>query len=277
MNDTATPDDVVEQLQQFGLKTYEAKCFVALSRVPQATAREISEITDVPRTRVYDATSVLETRGLVTVQHTNPQVFRAVRVTEAVDTLRRTYESQLQSIHDSLDAIEPVTLDDTADVDTEVWTLSGKEAIAARTKQLLSEADTEIRLLADGSVLDAELSAALDEATSRGVEVTISVIGDHEIADTTASAVEVVDLDAGFLSQLGFDVPAALDTEPAVGAELQPTLLSRLLLVDRQHVLLSTKTEPTAATVDEQSVIAAGETNGLVALATHLLAAGDGS
>jgi sugar-specific transcriptional regulator TrmB len=62
----------VELLQQLGLKEYEARCFVGLTRVPSGTAKQLGEITDVPRTRVYDAVRVLEAQGLVEVQHSSP-------------------------------------------------------------------------------------------------------------------------------------------------------------------------------------------------------------
>ncbi|WP_240334713.1 TrmB family transcriptional regulator [Halorussus sp. MSC15.2] len=73
-------------LQQLGLKEYEAKCFVVLTRKGTATAKQISEITDVPRTRVYDAIRVSEAQGLVEIQHTNPRQYRAVPLEEATRT-----------------------------------------------------------------------------------------------------------------------------------------------------------------------------------------------
>lgn len=259
MNETGTSSDVIEQLQQFGLQTYEARCFVALSRVPQATAREISEISDVPRTRVYDAIGVLETKGLVTVQHTNPQVFRAVEVSEAVDTLRRTYESQLQSIEESLESLDPVTLEETTDVDTEVWGLSGAEAITARTKRLLSAADDEIRLLASTSV-DDTVAARLSAAADRDVTTAAGVLGDDGLSTPAVSGVEPLDIDASTVDDLGFP-PFALPEAEAV--------LSSLLLVDRERALV--RTTPTPTGDRERAICAAGETNGVVVFATHLL------
>jgi len=64
-----TLEEAVEVLQQLGLKEYEAKCFVGLSRLSTGTAKKLSEITDVPRTRVYDAIRLLEAQGLVEIQH----------------------------------------------------------------------------------------------------------------------------------------------------------------------------------------------------------------
>jgi sugar-specific transcriptional regulator TrmB len=94
-------------LQQLGLKEYEAKSFVALVRLPRETAKEISEISEVPRTRVYDAVRVLESKGLVEVQHSSPQRFRAVSIDEAIETLHREYEDRTESLRESLRDIDP--------------------------------------------------------------------------------------------------------------------------------------------------------------------------
>lgn len=275
MTETVPKTELIEQLQAFGLKTYEARCFVALSRVPQATAREISEITDVPRTRVYDAVGVLESDGLVSIHHTNPQLFRAVPLDEAIETLRRTYESRLNSIQHRLESIEPATLEDQPAVDHEVWALSGSEAISARTERLLDEADREIRLLVDESVLDAELTAAIRTATRRELQSTIGVVGDHELT-TELPADSVIELSGDRLSWLGFETsgtdeptePRSHEQPPILEAE---TTVTRLVVIDGQKALLGTDTSPTTDEVDERSVCAAGETNGLVVMARQLL------
>ena len=69
MSTEDTLNKAVTALQELGLKEYEAQCFVGLSRLPSGTAKQLSEITDVPRTRVYDAIRLLEAQGLVEVQH----------------------------------------------------------------------------------------------------------------------------------------------------------------------------------------------------------------
>ena len=72
MATTDNLEEATEVLQRLGLKEHEARCFVGLSRVEAGTAKQLSEMTEVPRTRVYDAIRVLETQGLVEIQHSSP-------------------------------------------------------------------------------------------------------------------------------------------------------------------------------------------------------------
>lgn len=46
----------MEAVGSLGLKQYEAECFVALTRLSHGTAKKLSGLTDVSRTRVYDTT-----------------------------------------------------------------------------------------------------------------------------------------------------------------------------------------------------------------------------
>jgi len=53
MADVSNKEQAVELLQELGLKEYEARSFVALSRQQQGTAKDISDSSSVPRTCVY--------------------------------------------------------------------------------------------------------------------------------------------------------------------------------------------------------------------------------
>ena len=112
MSTNDTLDDAVELLQQLGLKEYEARCFVGLSRLSTATAKQLSEVVDVPRTRIYDAVRELETEGLIEIQHSSPQRFRAVPLEEATETLRDRYESRVDDLGNALASADSIDSDD---------------------------------------------------------------------------------------------------------------------------------------------------------------------
>ncbi|MDY7080848.1 MAG: helix-turn-helix domain-containing protein, partial [Halobacteria archaeon] len=134
-------------MKQLGFKEYEAECFVGLSRLGKGSAREISEISEVPRTRVYDAVRVLEMKGLVEVQHSTPQQFRAVDIDQTIEILRNEYDSKLDRLCEALQGLELVQSDDATEVEHEVWSISGDDSITSRMKHLIDTAEDEVVLV----------------------------------------------------------------------------------------------------------------------------------
>ena len=53
MTADANIEEAIEVFQQLGLKEYEVGCFVGLTRLNTDTAKKLSNLTDVPRTRIY--------------------------------------------------------------------------------------------------------------------------------------------------------------------------------------------------------------------------------
>lgn len=249
-------EEVVETLQQLGLKEYEARCFAGLSQVNAATAKQLGEQTEVPRTRVYDAIRVLEVKGLVEIHHSSPQRYRAVPLDEAIETIRDEHEALLSRFRDAMGPIERVDIVDES-VDTEVWTLSGRGAIDHRTIQLVAQATEEVVLvLGDESLATDELLDDLDAASGQ-VPLRIGTPSD--------SVLERVDR----------AVPAASTS----GTELLPVgeglagsaVIGRLLLVDHSIALVSTLVRPSEQGEEEEAVIGQGAENGLVVMARLLL------
>ncbi len=263
MTDDTHHDTAVRLLQELGLREYEAKAFVALTRLPQGTAKEISEISDVPRTRVYDAVRTLESTGLVEIQHSNPQQFRAVSVAEAVTTLQSAHESRTESLREALERLSAVAPDET-DTSHQVWALSGTDAITNRVQQLIDEAQQEVVLVLGGdSALTGGLVAELETAGERGADI---VVG------TTAESVR---------TQVQDELPAAevfvsgLNWLTGTGTADDETQISRLLLVDESAILVSTIHETGSDGNDqERAVFGRGFDNGLVTIARRLMSTG---
>ena len=265
MEDKSNSKKAVETLQQMGLKEYEAKCFVALTRLSEGTAKRIGEVSDVPRTRVYDAVRVLETKGLVEVQHTNPKVFRAIPIEAAVENLLDTFESRTARLDDALRGLEPVSTEDETEVQHEVWALSGDRAVSNRTHQLIEEADKEVALVVRSRALEGgELVEHLRSALDRGVDVVLGT-AEEEVPDDVRERLSGADV---FVSDLGW----------LSSSEYHPdddTEISRLMLIDRQTILVSSyrRTDPGVSS-EEHAVFGHGFNNGLVAIVRRLISTG---
>ena len=258
MDTTENVEEAIEVLQQLGLKEYEARCFVGLSRLHSGTARQLSEMTEVPRTRVYDATRVLEAQGLVEIQHSSPQQFRAVPLEEATETLRDQYEARVERLHDALETVEIVDADDESPIQ-QVWAMTGRDAIENRTNDLVGEATDEIVLVVgDESLLTEDLIDSLNEV-GNGVDLLIGALTEP-LQDRIQTAVPDA---TTFISGLEW-----LHGENATEEE---TAIGRLLLIDRSTILVSSII-PT--TMEERAIFGEGFGNGLVVIARRLMAQG---
>jgi sugar-specific transcriptional regulator TrmB len=262
MSDRSNRRHAIELLQQLGLKEYEAKSFVALARRESATAKEISEDSEVPRTRVYDAIRVLESKGLVEIQHSSPKVFRAVPIDEAVDTLRTEYVDRASSLQDALHGLEPPNEAPTEEVSHEVWSLAGEQGITSRTTELIDDADDEVVLvIGHESTVTDRLAEALEDTQRRGVEVVVGAVSET-LRGTVAAELSDVEVFVSGLEWLG----------QSPSPEGSPEI-SRLLLVDRGAILVGTFSG-TGDDHSEQAVFGRGFDNGLVAVARRMLATG---
>lgn len=179
-------EEVVSTLRTFELTEYEAKCFVALTRLREGTAKEVSEVADVPRARIYDSMDALQDRGLVSVQESKPRRFRAVSPREAVDLLERECRSRLERLGTALPRLGSPNRTTGAG---EVWAMEGEAAVAERLATLVEGADDEVLLaVAVEALLGSELVSALADAADRDVDVVIGSPGES-IRDRLREAV----------------------------------------------------------------------------------------
>jgi sugar-specific transcriptional regulator TrmB len=261
MSNDTDPPNPVEILRDLGLKEYEARCFVALTRMPHGTAKAVSDTADVPRTRVYDAVDQLQAYGLVDVQHSNPQQFRAIPVDKAVTLLRRDFDQQFDDLQHALDALDPVGGDALQDQDN-VWTTVGGPSVTNRTVGFIDDADEEIVMVLDGIGADSvsdRLAERLRAAANRGVTIYIGALTESTYEQVTAAVPEARTFESG----LEWLQPQTEGENERIG---------RLLLVDRAALLLSSigsngPEEETAIWIDNVS-------SGLLVIARRLLAAG---
>ncbi|QLK26578.1 TrmB family transcriptional regulator [Natrinema zhouii] len=135
-------NEAVEAFEQLGLTSYEAKVFIALHRLGAGTARDVAEITDVPRSQVYSVAESLEDRGLLEVQQSNPIRYRPVSVDEARDTLRTQFERERDR---AFEYVETVKNEPTGEETQEdIWTVRGRDRVDDRTADILSQAEDRI-------------------------------------------------------------------------------------------------------------------------------------
>ena len=161
-------DTAIAQLEALGLSTYAARTFVALVALGTGTARDVSQVSEVPRTRVYDAIDELHSRGLVDVLQSTPKQFWAI----SAETTSRSFEQQLEhrvdTLRTALQELEPI---ERRAEQRGVWTVNGQVAVTNRVLEFFESADDEIVYMTVEELLTDDLIEGLSEANERGVRI----------------------------------------------------------------------------------------------------------
>ncbi|MFC6724257.1 TrmB family transcriptional regulator [Halobium palmae] len=234
----------VEQLQQLGLSAYAARTYVALVGLGSGTAKDVSDVADVPRTRVYDAVEELEDCGLVDVQQSTPRQFWPVSSETAGRKFGREIEHRIDALLEALEDVEPVSR---REQQGGVWTVHGKSSVTDRVLEFFDEAEEEIVYMTVESLLDGEIVDALRRASERGVSIKLS---GHSPSIESRLATEVPEAETFESLWTWADTPSG-----------------RVMMVDGEKTLASAITNDNPSNgLAETAIWGTGETNSLVAV-----------
>ncbi len=93
---------VVEKLQKVGLTEYEAKAYLGLLNEQLSTATNLSEKSEVPRTRIYSVLESLAQKGWVKIYSGIPLLFKAVDPHEVFNKIKEDYTEFMESVEATL-------------------------------------------------------------------------------------------------------------------------------------------------------------------------------
>jgi len=175
-------------IKKFGFSEYEAYTFVHLLQLGSGTAKDVAEVGEVPRTRVYDAAEALHEAGLVDVQHGSPKRFTPVSRGSAIRKLDVQRENTITELDELFDQLEPA---DRQPEEFGVWTVRGHEPATNRCIEFIDEAEEEVVYTTVGELLGDEHLDALTAAEERGVDVYVAGVSEpvrSRIQDRVPSA-----------------------------------------------------------------------------------------
>ena len=180
--------DVILQLKILGLNSYESRLWTALLAKGAATAGELSDMANVPRSRTYDVLESLEKKGFIIMKIGKPIKYvaispesvlervkkkiseEAVEKTNSLEKLKGTdIIVQLLSLYKSgLDIVEPFELS---------GSIKGRKNIYNHLETMIKDASKTVSLTttADGLLRKKEaLTRVMKKARDRGVKIRIS-------------------------------------------------------------------------------------------------------
>lgn len=235
----------IKQLEHFGLSNYAARTFVALASLGSGTARDVSHVSEVPRTRVYDAIDELHDRGLVDVQQSSPKQFWAISAETASRSFEHDLQHRTQALRQALDEVEPV---ERQSEQRNVWTVNGEAAVTNRVLEFFAAAEEEIVYMTVEDLLTEELIEGLRDASDRDVSIMLGG-GSDAVQQRIRDEISGVTL---------FDSLWVWSDTPA----------GRLMMIDGEKTLASALVNGTHATPtdprSETAIWGQGEMNSLV-------------
>jgi len=157
--------DVFGNLKNLGLTEYESKIYVALIQNGELKAKELSDKSEVPYSKTYEVTSLLEKKGLIEIHRGRPMLFRTLTPSIAlsnyadnyVEEIEAKYVKKIMNVDYELDnslLITKNSLETASDIlqgiydevgnvsvsDDFIWTFRGKENIVSQVHEMVASA-----------------------------------------------------------------------------------------------------------------------------------------
>ncbi|MEM0242973.1 MAG: helix-turn-helix domain-containing protein [Candidatus Aenigmatarchaeota archaeon] len=97
---------ILDAFKTIGLNLYERKLYLALLYKGSATAGELADLTQVPRSRIYDTLERLSEKGFVIIQQTRPVRFIAIDPEEALERYKKAFEEKIAEMQRRIEEIK---------------------------------------------------------------------------------------------------------------------------------------------------------------------------
>ncbi len=252
-------EDFLRKIKDFGLNSYEAKIWTALLSRGVATAGELSDISNVPRSRSYDVLESLEKKGFIIMKVGKPIKYIAVPPQEVIERVKKRVNQDAEKTLDLMDEIKESDLlteltslhtngIETVAPEDLTGSVKGQSNIYEHLNLMIKEAEKNIILITseEGLVRKGEsLLRTLKKAHERGVNIRIGAPLTKKNEDFAKSLSEyaevrnVTNLKARFMivdeSQVAFMLTDDANVHPSydvgvwVNTELFAQALSQLV------------------------------------------------
>jgi len=198
----------LDALKAIGLNKYERNLWVALLSRGASTAGELSDISNVPRSRCYDVLESLADRGFIVIQPGKPLRYVAIHPREAMERVKKKISEEsvemtkridrleksetikeLERLHkDNIKTVQPADL---------TGALKGRYAMLQQVETMFKNAKKSIKLMTTEAGL-AELidqhSSILKKAAKSGIKIQIAAPVTKKTADIAKELAKYADI-----------------------------------------------------------------------------------
>lgn len=182
-------DEFLSRLRKiFDLNLYEVKVWTALLSRGTSTAGELSNISDVPRSRTYDILESLEKKGFIVMKLGKPIKFVALKPDEVVERVKKNLMKYAQERTKRLETLkDDEVLEELNGLFTKgikfvepselSGSLKGRQNLYNHLDMMIRDAEKSITIVTTSEGLNRKLEALmpiLEKSKKRGVKVRIA-------------------------------------------------------------------------------------------------------
>lgn len=136
-------DENISVLKGIGLTMYEAQAYVTLTSLIQATAVEVSEKSNIPRSKIYDVLKKLNEKDYIEIEDGRPLTYI---VKSPVEVLGREKEIIDSKIDDAITRLTNVYENGMNQVQAPIWRIYGVEKIISQEVEIITRAKNTVNL-----------------------------------------------------------------------------------------------------------------------------------
>jgi sugar-specific transcriptional regulator TrmB len=160
--------DIASLLRDFAFSKYESACYLALVAQHPSNGSQLSKLSGIARSRIYDVLRGLLKKGIVF------EIEKGFYVPLPFEELKKRFRSQFES---NLEVLEKQLAAITQEADYEyLLTLQGREAVLAKANDIIHAAGRELYLRLFPATWE-HLEPAIRTAADRGVGVRLIAMG----------------------------------------------------------------------------------------------------
>jgi len=168
--------EAIELLKEFGLNTYEARCYIALLELESGRAPEVAKASGVPPQRVYDSLSSLVEKGFVQEVNGKPKLFVPIPVRDAllnrIYQLKVEFERKEKFLRGLIEEIEKLVPQPSRRCSPEeVFNLSGEKSLVSTALRLISSARRSVKIAGVRPLFTFGCRGNLEKYLKEGVEL----------------------------------------------------------------------------------------------------------
>jgi sugar-specific transcriptional regulator TrmB len=202
-------DEFLSRLRKiFDLNLYEVKVWTALLSRGTSTAGELSNISDVPRSRTYDILESLEKKGFIVMKVGKPIKFVALKPEEVVERVKKNLMVEAKEKTKRLETLKgDEVLEELSGLFTKgikfvepsdlSGSLKGRQNLYNHLDMMVRDAEETITIVTTAEGLNRKLEAlmpSLEKVKKRGVKVRIAAPIDKNNIEVAKELLQVAEV-----------------------------------------------------------------------------------